>query len=70
VSASSVGGLDFASSQGVGVTLAAVATTGWSAKATHAALNAGTQNCAVFYGQAAAAAPATTAGVVTCTGDN
>ncbi len=68
--AATVTGLDFAGSQGVTVTLQEVATTGWSANAVHAALDAATQNCAVFYGQAAVLAPALTAGVVTCTGEN
>ncbi len=65
-----VDGLDFASSKGVGVTLQEVTNTGWSATSTHAALDAGTQTCAVFYGGAAVQAPAATAGVVTCTGED
>jgi prepilin-type N-terminal cleavage/methylation domain-containing protein len=67
--ASAVGGMDYAPSQGVVVTLKAVTSTGWSADATHAALNASAQRCAVFYGQAAAVAPAITAGQITCTGE-
>ena len=68
--AASVVGLDFAPSQGVAVTLQDVNNTGWSANATHAALDASSQTCAVFYGGAAAVGPAITAGVVTCTGEN
>jgi len=67
--AAAVGGMDYAPSQGVTVTLRAVTSTGWSADATHAALNAAAQKCAVFYGQAAAVAPAITAGQITCTGE-
>jgi len=62
-------GLDFAPSTGVTVNVSESGTTGWAAFATHAALNAGTQNCSVFYGSAAAVAPAITPGVVTCTGE-
>ncbi len=65
-----VAGLDFASSKGVGVTLQEVSNTGWSANSTHAALDAASQYCAVFYGGAAAVDPALTAGVVTCTGED
>jgi type IV pilus assembly protein PilA len=53
-----------------GVTAAVVTgtTQGWSATAGHAAL-AGTQFCAVYYGDAAAVAPAITPGVIACTGE-
>ena len=61
--------LDFAASQGVTVTISGAANTGWQAFATHAALDATTQNCGVYYGSAAAKAPAVTPGVVTCTGE-
>jgi prepilin-type N-terminal cleavage/methylation domain-containing protein len=67
--ASTIGGMDYAASQGVTVTIKAATNTGWSADATHAALNASAQRCAVFYGQAAAVAPAITAGQITCTGE-
>jgi type IV pilus assembly protein PilA len=67
--ANAVTGLDFAPSQGVGVTIRAATATGWSADATHAALAAATQKCGIFYGSAAAQAPAITAGQVTCTGE-
>jgi len=69
VAASTVAGMDYAPSQGVTVTLKVVTSTGWSADATHSALNAAAQKCAVFYGQAAAVAPAITAGQITCTGE-
>jgi type IV pilus assembly protein PilA len=68
--ASSVANLsDFAPSQGVTVGIAASGSTGWSATANHAALDAATQNCALYVGAAAAVAPATTPGVVACTGE-
>jgi type IV pilus assembly protein PilA len=60
--------LEFAPSQGVTATVGAATNTGWGASATHAAL-AATQFCAVYVGEAAAVAPATTPGVVTCTGE-
>ena len=56
-------------SQGVTATLGTVTNTGWQATAEHAALDAATQFCAVYVGEAAAVAPATTPGVVTCTGE-
>jgi len=61
--------LEFAPSQGVTAGIAAATNTGWSATAVHAALDAATQTCAVFVGEAASVAPATTPGVVTCTGE-
>ena len=61
--------LEFAPSQGVTATLGTVTNTGWQATAEHAALDAATQFCAVYVGEAAAVAPATTPGVVTCTGE-
>jgi len=64
-----VTGLDFSASEGVGVTLRQVATTGWSADATHTGLNP-SQFCAIFVGNATVLAPAQTAGLVTCTGEN
>src|SRR5215211_2230998 len=69
--ASSVGALaDFTNSQGVTVTIAASpASTGWGATAIHAALNTSSQYCALFVGSYASISPATTAGVVTCTGE-
>jgi len=67
--AATLQGLDFAPSQGVTVQVSASGNTGWSATAWHAALNSGAEYCAVFVGGAASVAPATTAGVVTCTGE-
>ena len=64
----SMTGLEFAPSQGVSATVGVANNTGWSATATHAAL-ATTQFCAVYVGEAAAVTPATTPGVVTCTGE-
>jgi prepilin-type N-terminal cleavage/methylation domain-containing protein len=61
-------GTDFNPSQGVTVTVAAGANTGWSATSAHAAL-AATQFCAIFVGSAAAVSPALTPGIVTCTGE-
>ena len=60
---------DYAPSQGVTVSMAASGTTGWSATASHAALVAASQFCAIYTGQAASVAPATTPGIVTCTGE-
>ncbi len=64
-----VTGLQFATSKGVTITLQEVVSNGWSALATHESLAAG-QNCSVFFKDAVPVAPATTAGVVTCTGEN
>jgi type IV pilus assembly protein PilA len=61
--------LEFTESSGVTIAFGAANATGWSATATHDALDAGTQTCAVFVGDAAAAAPATNPGVVTCQGE-
>lgn len=55
---------NYSASAGVNVTLVSVVADGWSASATHD--NAAGVTCAVYYGNAAAVAPATTAGVVTC----
>ncbi|MDT8342402.1 MAG: prepilin-type N-terminal cleavage/methylation domain-containing protein [Longimicrobiales bacterium] len=56
--------LGFAESEGVTVLVGAANATGWSATATHEGT---TQTCAVFYGDAAAVAPATVAGAIVCT---
>jgi type IV pilus assembly protein PilA len=58
---------DFQPSGGVTIGIAASGATGWSATAAHAAL-ATAQTCAVFAGDAAAVAPAQTAGIIACTG--
>ncbi len=62
-------GLQFATSKGVSITLQEVTLDGWSAGAVHESLAAG-QTCSVFFGGAAPVAPAETAGIVTCTGEN
>ena len=59
---------DFSPSQGVTVAIAAGTTQGWSASASHQAL-AAAQTCAIYVGSVTALAPATTAGIVTCTGE-
>ena len=56
---------DFTPSQGVTVGIVGAAATGWAATAAHSAITDGRQ-CAIFFGSAAAVAPATTAGVVAC----
>ncbi len=62
--------LDFSPSSGVTVAGKADAT-GYAFTAVHAALDASTQSCGVFYGGEVSgdAAPATIAGVVTCKGE-
>jgi type IV pilus assembly protein PilA len=59
---------DFATSAGVTVSMGGAGQTGWGATAAHAAL-ANTQICAIFVGSIAAVSPATTPGVVACTGE-
>jgi Tfp pilus assembly protein PilE len=56
-------GLGFASSEGVTVAIGVANGTGWSATATHTGTG---ETCAVFYGDAAAVAPATIAGAIAC----
>jgi type IV pilus assembly protein PilA len=61
--------VDFTMSSGVTVNVGTPTTQGWHATANHAAL-AATQLCAIFVGTPSATpAPATTPGVVTCTGE-
>jgi type IV pilus assembly protein PilA len=55
--------LEFSPSDGVNAPTIVANATGWSATISH---NGTTRTCAVFYGDAAAVAPATVAGVVTC----
>ncbi len=55
--------LGFAQSEGVTVVVGAANGTGWSASATHSGT---AETCAVFYGDAAAVAPATVAGAIVC----
>lgn len=52
------------SSRGVVLTIVSATATGWSAQAVHPA--AVPVTCAVFYGQAAALAPAAAEGVIAC----
>ncbi len=60
---------NFVTSPGVTVGIGSAAPGGWAATASHAGLATG-QTCAVFYGTVATIpAPASTAGVVTCTGE-
>lgn len=60
---------DFATSQGVTVAVTTAGQTGWGATAAHAAL-ASTQQCAIFVGTVSAVpSPASTPGVVACTGE-
>jgi type IV pilus assembly protein PilA len=60
---------DFNPSAGVTVSLLNAGQTGWGATASHAALASATQNCAIFVGASAVVPPATTAGIVRCTGE-
>lgn len=62
--APNAGLLGVAPSRGVVLTIVGATATGWSAQAVHPA--AVPVTCAVFYGQAAALAPATREGVVAC----
>lgn len=60
---------DYRNSGGVTVSITGAGTTGWGATASHAGL-ASTQFCAVFAGTVGTVpAPATTPGVVACTGE-
>lgn len=59
---------DFVPSQGVTVLSIAGGKTGWSAQVGHQAL-ASNQVCAIYTGSAAQVNPATTPGLITCTGE-
>ena len=60
---------DCATSQGVTVGISTAGQTGWGATASHAALASG-QTCAIYVGTVGSVpSPATTAGVVKCTGE-
>lgn len=60
---------NFVTSPGVTATISEAAPTGWGATASHTGLQL-SQTCAVFYGTVSTLpTPATTAGVVTCTGE-
>jgi prepilin-type N-terminal cleavage/methylation domain-containing protein len=52
-------------SNGITITMVSATAAGWSARATAAALTA--QQCVIYYGTAAALAPATSDGSVACT---
>lgn len=59
----------YAASQGVTVVITEAGTTGWAATASHAALQA-SQLCAVYVGTVGTVpAPATTPGLVSCSGE-
>ena len=62
--APAIGSLSFRPSSGVVLTITEATARGWSATTTHPA--AAPLTCAVFYGQAAAVAPATIEGQVAC----
>jgi type IV pilus assembly protein PilA len=68
--ANNISGLtNFKTSPGVDVVITEAGQTGWAATATHTGLNTN-QMCAVYNGAPSAPpAPATVAGVVTCTGE-
>ena len=55
--------LEFSPSDGVNAPTIGATATGWAATSDHSGTS---RTCAVFYGDAAAVAPATVAGVVTC----
>jgi type IV pilus assembly protein PilA len=59
----------FETSQGVTIEITEAGSTGWAATASHGSMIA-TSICAVYQGQVVTPpAPATTAGIVTCTGE-
>lgn len=61
--------VNFVTSPGVSATITTAAATGWAATAAHSGLTA-SQTCAVYYGTVSTVPnPASTAGVVTCTGE-
>lgn len=62
--AASVAQINFAPSRGVNLTIVEAGPLGWSALTTHP--QATPVTCAVYYGGAAAVAPATSEGEVTC----
>ena len=59
----STSALGFVGSEGVVLGTLTVTGTGWSATTTHSGTS---EVCAVYYGDATAVSPATTAGIVTC----
>lgn len=70
--AGSLTDLNFAPSSGVTLSIVSADATGWNATAVHQAFGGSTAKmCGVFYGDSTRgpAGPATTVGVVTCTGE-
>lgn len=61
---SNLGQLNFVPSAGVTLTVPEATAGGWSASATHTSL--GAETCTVYFGTAAAIAPATLEGRITC----
>jgi prepilin-type N-terminal cleavage/methylation domain-containing protein len=61
----STSAIGYQPTEGVTLTIGVATNTGWSATGVHAGLVA--QSCAIFHGDAAAVAPATTVSVVQCT---
>jgi type II secretory pathway pseudopilin PulG len=60
---------NYVTSPGVTVTITEAGNTGWAATGAHAGLDA-VQMCAVFFGTVSSVpAPASTPGIVTCTGE-
>ena len=62
--ATSVGALNFSSTEGVNITIAEATAGGWSATATHPA--AWPLTCAVYYGGASPVTPAIDEGLINC----
>jgi type IV pilus assembly protein PilA len=62
--------VNFKNSPGVITVITTAGYQGWAATGTHSGLNAPAQMCAIFFGTVGAVpAPATTPGIVTCTGE-
>ncbi len=61
---SNLGQLNFITSAGVTITVPEATAGGWSASATHSSL--GAEKCTVYFGTAAALAPSTLEGRITC----
>jgi type IV pilus assembly protein PilA len=61
---SNLGSLNYLSSVGVTISIPEATSGGWSGSATHASL--GAEKCTVYFGTAAAVAPSTLEGRITC----
>ncbi|UCC73381.1 MAG: prepilin-type N-terminal cleavage/methylation domain-containing protein [Gemmatimonadota bacterium] len=61
-----LGNLDFNTTNQVNISISAGTAKGWGASATHDGLKAGS-SCAIYYGGVAAVSPATLEGVIECT---